>query len=73
MSNYATITDLRSATGIDTSDFAKKTNLANLKSDVDKLNIGKSKNVRSSLSNWKSEVDKLHIGNYKLLRLISVN
>ena len=30
LSYYATKTDIKNATGIDTSDFAKKTNLANL-------------------------------------------
>ena len=39
LSNYARKTDLKNATGVDTSSFAKTTNLANLKSDVDKLNI----------------------------------
>ena len=34
LSNYATKADFKNATGIDTSDFAKKTELANLKSDV---------------------------------------
>ena len=33
-SNYATKAGLKSATGVDISDFAKKTNLTNLKSDV---------------------------------------
>ena len=42
--NYATKADLKNATGVDTSDFAKKTDLANLKSAVDKLDIGKLKN-----------------------------
>ena len=36
LSNYATKVDLKNATGVDTSDFVKKTDLANLKSDVDK-------------------------------------
>ena len=60
--NYATKADLKNATGVDTSDFAKKTDLANLKSDVDKLDIDKLKNVPSSLNNLKSKVDKLDIG-----------
>ena len=34
--NYATKADLKNVPGVDTSDFAKKTDLANLKSDVDK-------------------------------------
>ena len=33
--NYATKTDLKNVTGVDTSSFAKKIDLANLKSDVD--------------------------------------
>ena len=36
-SNYATKVDLKNETGIDASDFSKKTGLAHLKSDVDKL------------------------------------
>ena len=39
--NYATKTVLKNATGSDTSSFAKKVDLANLKSDVDKLDIDK--------------------------------
>ena len=60
--NYATKADLKDATGVDTADFAKKTDLANLKSDVDKLGINKLKNVPSNLSNLKSKVDKLDTG-----------
>ena len=44
--------------GVDTSKFAKKFDLANLKSDVDELNIDKLKNVPSNLNNLKSKVDK---------------
>ena len=39
----------------------KKTDLANLKPDVDKLDIDKLKNVPSGLSNLKSIVDKLDV------------
>ena len=56
LSNYATKADLKKAAGIDTMDFAKKTDLANLKSDVDKLNINKFKNVPINLSNLKNKV-----------------
>ena len=35
--------------------------LANLKSDVDKLDIDKLKNVPTNLSNLKSKLDKLDI------------
>ena len=54
-------TDLKNAARVDTSDFAKKTDLANLKSDVDKLGIDKLKNVPTNLSNLKSKVDKLDV------------
>ena len=41
LSNYARKSDLKKATGVDTSSFAKKTDLAGLKSEIDKLDIGK--------------------------------
>ena len=65
MSNYETKADLQNATGVDTSGFAKTTDLAHLKSDVDKLDIDQLKNVTSGLSNLKSKVD-----NWKLVQLI---
>ena len=37
--NYATKTDLKNVTNVDTSSFALKTNLATLKTEVDKLDI----------------------------------
>ena len=39
LSNYATKGDLKIVTHVDTSSFALKTNLANLKTEVDKLDI----------------------------------
>ena len=39
--NYATKTDLKNITYVDTSSFALKTNLASLKTEVDKLGIDK--------------------------------
>ena len=59
LSNYVTKTDAKNATGVDISDFAEKTDLANLKSNVDKLDIDKLKNVPSNLSNLENKVDKL--------------
>ena len=41
LSNYATKTDLKNVTYFDVSSFASKTNLANLKIEVDKLDIDK--------------------------------
>ena len=61
LSIYATKSDLKNATGVDTSPFAKGTDLASLKSNVDKVDIEKLKNVPTNLSNLKSKVDKLDI------------
>ena len=52
---------------MDTSNFALKTNLANLKTEVDKLDIDKLKSLPNNLSILKTKVDKLDI--YKLLPL----
>ena len=41
LSSYATKTDLTNVTHVDTSNFALKTNLASLKTEVDKLDIDK--------------------------------
>ena len=48
----------------------KKIDLANLKSDVDKLDVDKLKNVPSGLNNVKSNVDKLDVDK---LVLVPVN
>ena len=50
LSNYATKDDIKNITHIDTSCFALKTNLANLKTEVDKLDIDKLKPVPPDLS-----------------------
>ena len=50
LSNYATKTDLKNVTHVDTSSFALKTNLANLKTEVDKLDIDKLAPVPVDLS-----------------------
>ena len=41
LSNYATKTDIKDITHVDTSNFALKTNVANLKTEVDELDIDK--------------------------------
>ena len=43
LTNYATKTDLNNITHVDTSSFASKTNLAALKSEVDKIDVDKLK------------------------------
>ena len=50
LSNYATKTDLKNVTHVDTSSFALKTNLASLKTEVDKLDIYKLAPVPVDLS-----------------------
>ena len=50
LSNYAAKTDLKNVRHIDTSSFALKTNLANLKTEVDKLDIDKLAPVPVDLS-----------------------
>ena len=50
LSNYKTKTDLKNITHGDTSRFALKTNLASLKTEVDKLDIGKLASVPVDLS-----------------------
>ena len=62
LSNYATETDLRNAKGIYTSSFAKKVDLSNLKSNLDKLDIDKVQRLRYNLSNLKSKVEKVDVG-----------
>ena len=41
LSNYATKADVKNILHVDTSSFALKTNLANLKTEIDKLDIDK--------------------------------
>ena len=53
LSNHAARTDLKNATRVGT--------LANLKPDVDKLDIDKLKNVPSTLSSLKSKASKLDV------------
>ena len=53
--------NLYNATRVDTSNFAKKIDLASLKSDVDNLDMDKLKNIQSDLSNLTSKVDKLDV------------
>ena len=50
LSNYATKPGIKNITHVDTSSFALKTNLANLKTEVDKLDIDKLLPVPTDLS-----------------------
>ena len=69
LSSYATKTDLKNVTHVDFSSFESKTNLASLKTEVDKLDIDKFAPVPNDLAKLsnvvkndvvkKSEYDKL--------------
>ena len=56
LSNYTTKTDLRNITHIDDSNFASKTNLASLKTEVDKLDINKLTPVPNDLAKLSNAV-----------------
>ena len=62
LSNYATKTDIKNISHVDTSSFALKTNLSSLKTEVDKLDIDKLIPIPSDLSKLcnevKNDVDK---------------
>ena len=60
LSNYAAKSDLKGATGIDTSKFVKKVDLSNLKSDIDYSDFDKFKTVPVDLSQL-SNVEKNHV------------
>ena len=68
LSNCATKTDLKNIAHIDTSSFALKTNLASLKTEVDKLDIDKLAPVPVDLSKL-SDVVKMML----LKRLFMIN
>ena len=68
LSNYATKADIKNISHVDTSSFALKTNLANLKTEVDKLDIDKLVPVPVDLSKLSDVVKndvvkKLHMIN----------
>ena len=57
LSKYATKTDLKKATGIDTSNLALKSNLAKLKTEVDKIDVDKLKTLSVDLSKLSNVVN----------------
>ena len=59
MSKYATKTDLKNVTHVDVSSFASKTNLAALKTEVDKIDIDKLKTVPSDLAKLSNVVERI--------------
>ena len=61
LSNYATRAEFKKATGVDTSNVAKRVDLPHLKSFLDKLDIDQLKNVPTNFSSLKSKGDKLDV------------
>ena len=82
MSNYATKADLKNVTHVDVSSFASKTNLASLKTEVDKIDVDKLKtlvdlaklsnlvkndvNKKSEYNSLKTNVDSIDTANFVL-------
>ena len=58
LSSYATKTDLKGATGIDISNFTLISNLASLKTEVNKIDVDKLKTVPVDLSELSNIVNK---------------
>ena len=57
LANYATKTDLKNITHVDVSSFASKTNLAALKTEVDKIDVDKLKTVPIDLAKLTNAVE----------------
>ena len=64
LSNYTTKADFANITHVDTSNFALKTNLSNLKTEEDKLDIDKLKILPNSWSDLKTKVNELDIDKF---------
>ena len=77
LSNYATKTDIKNISHVDTSGFALKTNLANLKTEVDKLDIDKLVPVPVDLSKLsdvvKNDVVKKDVYNKLVAKVDNIN
>ena len=56
LTNYATKTDLKNITHVDVSSFASKTNLAALKTEVDKIDVDKLKTTPADLAKLSNAV-----------------
>ena len=57
LTNYATKTDLKNTTHVDVSSFACKTNLAALKTEVDKIDADKLKTTPTNLAKLTNAVE----------------
>ena len=66
MSNYAANVGLKNGIDVDTSKFAKRVEIASLKTDIDKLDIDDLEKVQSGLRNLKRTVDKCDTGKVEI-------
>ena len=57
LQNYATKTDIKNTTGNDISKIALKSNLANLKAEVDKIDVDKLRTVPVDLSKLRNVIN----------------
>ena len=57
LTNYATKTDLKNITHVDVSSFASKTNLAALKTEVDKIDTDKLKTAHAELAKLTNAIE----------------
>ena len=77
LSNYATKADIKNISHVDTSSFALKTNLASLKTEVDKLDIDKLVPVPVDLSKLsdvvKNDVDKKTVYGKLVVKVNSID
>ena len=67
LSNYATKVNVKNITHIDTSSFTLKANLANLKTEVDKLDIAKLVPVSADLSKLSNVVNNNVVKKLKMI------
>ena len=77
LSNYATKADIKNISHVDTTSFALKTNLANLKTEVDKLDIDKLVPIPVDLSKLsdvvKNDVVKKYVCNKLVAKVDNIN
>ena len=62
--SYATKADLKNVTHVDVSNFELKTNLANLKTEVDKVDVGKLKTFPVDLAKLSTVVKNIDTTNF---------
>ena len=66
MSNYAANVGLKNGIDVDTSKFAKRVEIASLKTGIDKLDVDDLEKVQNGLRNLKRTVDKWDTGKVEI-------